>query len=121
MEEVRKVKKLQSQLKTAQEDADLIKISLANLTREYQAKLENVKTIKSEITKLNSVSKLRVSEHAILRYFERVHKYDIAKIESQILSPAILDFVEKLGDSGTYPNGEFSVIIKNGTVTTITT
>jgi hypothetical protein len=121
MEEVRKIKKLQSQLKTAQEDADLFKISLANLTREYQAKLENVKRLKTEINKLNNPKKLRVSEHAIVRYFERVHKFDIAKIESQILSPAILDLVEKLGDSGTYPNGEFSVIIKNGTVTTVTT
>ena len=121
MEEVRKIKKLQSQLKTAQEDADLIKIAMVNINQEYKTKLENVKRLKTEINKLNNPKKLRVSEHAIVRYFERVHKYDISKIESQILSPAILDFVEKLGDSGTYPNGEFSVIIKNGTVTTITT
>jgi hypothetical protein len=41
-------------------------------------------------------------------------------IEKQILSENVLKLVEQLGGSGSYPNENFNVVMKNFTVTTIT-
>lgn len=120
MKEIRIIKQLESQLKNIEADAECLRIESINKQREYSRKLGDIERLKKEISKLNNDSKIKVSEHAIVRYFERVKGYDIASIEKDILSDRILILVEKLGGNGTYPNDGYSVIIKNNTVTTIT-
>ena len=71
------------------------------------------------MAKLENKETLKVSEHAILRYLERVKVYNIEEIEKIILSDSVKGLVEKLGGNGTYPNEGFSVVMKNHTVTTI--
>jgi hypothetical protein len=119
MNEVRQIKQLQSQLNKMISDAEVFKVMLKNTQREYDHKLASIKKMKEEIAKISEVKALKVSEHAIVRYFERVKGFDIANIEKEILSDSVVGLVEKLGGSGTYPNDEFSVIIKDFTVTTI--
>lgn len=121
MDDVRKIKGLKSQLKFIADDADSLKNDIDNKTIEYNKKLQQIKNINSEIRKIDNNKKLKVSEHAIIRYFERVKGFDISKIEDEILNDTVLDMVEKLGGSGRYPNNGYQVVLKNLTVTTIIT
>lgn len=84
------------------------KFSLNSKTiRELEAKIESMK-----------VRDLTVSEHAFLRFFERVLGYDLRQIEVQMVSPSIKELYAKLGD-GEYPGNGFKVRIRNGTVITV--
>ncbi|MEL4307389.1 hypothetical protein [Joostella sp. CR20] len=119
MKEVRIIKGLKSQLKTLEADAEILKLELSNKQKEYVSKLEAVKNLKEKISNLDSSNTLKVSEHAIIRYFERVKGYDISEIENEILSNEVVSLVQKLGGTGGYPSGGFKVLMKNYTVTTI--
>lgn len=61
----------------------------------------------------------RVSEHAMLRYFERKLGFDLKEIEKKILTPEVIKYMEEFGD-GQFPNGDdILLVVKNKTVTTI--
>lgn len=119
MKEVRQYKQLQSHLNNMLADADTLKIELANKQREYSQKLQAIEKLKTEMSKLNNNKNLKVSEHAIVRYFERVKGFDIDQVEKEILSEQVVELADKFGGNGTYPNDGFSVIMKNYTVTTV--
>jgi chromosome segregation ATPase len=119
MEDVRKIKQLQSQLNTLVQDADALRILISNTQKEHDLKCKAIKQLKEAIQKINDNTNIKVSEHAILRYCERVLNIDVSKIEKEILSDSVLGLIEKLGGNGTYPNNDFSVVMKNYTVTTI--
>lgn len=120
MKDIRLYKQLQSQLNLMLADSAGLKIDIANKQKEYVQKLKAIDKLKAEMEKLNNDGSLKVSEHAIVRYFERVKGFSIEEIEKEILSDEILKMVETLGGNGTYTNNGFSVLIKNHTVTTIT-
>ena len=119
MKQARKIKGLKSQLKIMQGDAEALKIEIANKQKEYNAKLNAIKTLKEEIEKFQNNKNIKVSEHAIVRYFERVKGFDISDIEKEILTDEVLNLVEQLGGTGGYPNSDFKVLMKDYTVTTI--
>ena len=113
------LKQLTTQLQKATAEAEAIKIEIAGQHKELSLKLEKIAELKTAIAKIQQEKKVAVSEHAILRYLERVKGLDIAKIKSEILTPEIMGYAEKLGD-GEYQNNGFTLIIKNYTVVTIT-
>lgn len=119
MEEARKIKGLRSQAKIMKGDLDTLKFDLGTKQREYTAKLHSLKDLNAKIESFEKKQEPSVSEHAIVRYLERIKGYDIAEIEKEILSEEVLELVEKLGGTGGYPNGEFKVLMKNYTVTTV--
>jgi predicted DNA binding CopG/RHH family protein len=119
MKEARKIKGLKSQLKKMEGDAEALKVEAANKQREYNAKRNKIQTLKYEIERLDKNGNIRVSEHAIVRYFERVKGFDISEIEKEILTDEVLKLVEQLGGNGGYPNKDFKVLMKDFTVTTI--
>lgn len=119
MKEVRQHKQLKSQLNNLLADSESLKIEIANKQREYNQKLNSIQILKEEMEKINNSENLKVSEHAIVRYFERVKGFSIEEIEKEILSPQVIDLVGKLGGNGSYPNNNFSVVMKNHTVITI--
>lgn len=106
-------KSLDSQLK--------IKFQELENTKAIISKLQSQKDkISHQIKSFENSDKIIVSEHAIIRYMERVKGISISEIESEIISENVLKLVETLGKTGSYPNGNFKLIIKNGIVTTIT-
>jgi hypothetical protein len=119
--DTRKIKQLRTQLLKTTSDADVLKIELGRKTKEYQQKLDSVKMLKAEITKASKTTTLKVSDHAIIRYFERVKGYDISEVEKEILSDKIKQMIETLGGNGTYPNDDYSIVMRDYTVTTIIT
>lgn len=76
-------------------------------------------TFEKQINKLRNPDVPKVSEHALVRYFERIEGFDLQEISNFILSPNNLSLIEQLGD-GTYPlNETHKFVVKSNTVTTI--
>ena len=119
MKEVRQYKQLKSQLDNLVGDSEVMKIDIANKQREYATKQQSIAQLKAEMDKLNGKENLKVSEHAMVRFFERVSGIDIEQIERRILTDEVIALVEKLGGTGTFNCDGFSVVIKNYTVVTI--
>lgn len=115
----RTVKHLKSQLAIMQGDAESMKIEISNLQKSLSQKLKDAEVMKMRINNIDSNGKIKVSEHAIVRYFERVKGFDIKEIENEILSDEVLKMVDVLGGNGAYPNKGFQVKMSNFTVTTI--
>jgi chromosome segregation ATPase len=119
MRDVRKIKQLRSELENLEIDASVLKTKLAIINTEFNYKRAAIEKLKEEIKRLSTTKDPKVSEHAIVRYFERVKGFDISEIEKEILTEEVLELIEKLGGSGSYPNKDFSVVMKDFTVTTI--
>lgn len=119
MRSQRTLKGLQSQLKTLQADTLVLKNSLNNIQKDYKTKLDQIKRIEDQINELKFDGNITVSEHAIIRYLQRVEGLDISKVKQSILTDKVKEMIETLGGSGKYPNQDFQVVVKNHTVTTI--
>lgn len=78
-----------------------------------------INTIERQIAEEELKEKPYLSDHAIVRYLERVQNVDIKQIKSSIITPEIREMVEKLGGTGEFPNGDFKVVIKDYVVLTI--
>lgn len=59
-----------------------------------------------------------VSEHALVRYFERVKGYDLEQINKEILTEPVKALIKKLGN-GVYPVNGFKIKVQNGCVVTV--
>lgn len=120
MKEVREIKKLHTQLNILIEKYEICSIDFRNKEKELSNLLKEINRMKDVIQKAENTKTLKVSEHAIVRYFERVKGFNIEEIEKEILSENVVSLINKLdGNNGTYPNGDYSVILKNNTVITV--
>lgn len=61
-----------------------------------------------------------ITEHALLRYFERVKGFDLEAIRSEILNEKTTELIKEF-KSGKFPVNGYRVVVKKGTVTTIET
>lgn len=112
------LKQLQSQKAKIEADKEALRIQQSNLNRESSLKDEELAQLDMRITQCTTGT-LTVSEHAILRYAERVMGLDVNQIISQILTPDVRGLHARLG-SGEYPlSDKFSLRIKNNVVVTV--
>ncbi len=121
MKDVRKVKALQSIISNKRADAEILQLDIIAKQKEYSQKIAAIKLLERELKSLDKDGKVKISEHAILRYIERVKGIDISAIEGEILNEKILTMIETLGGTGTYPGEGFSLIMKDYTITTVLT
>lgn len=121
IKEKQTLKGLKSQLAKLEGEYSALKTEVGNRQREMSAKHVAIQVIKKEIKALEKpTDEIRVSEHALLRYFERVKGYDLEAIKAEIIGDEIRTMVETLGGSGQYPNpAGFAVVMKDFTVVTI--
>lgn len=62
---------------------------------------------------------IKVSDHALIRYMQRVMELDLSGIYDEILSPQLVASICALGD-GKYPLGDgWQVIVHNNTIITV--
>jgi hypothetical protein len=119
MNDTRKIKGLQSQLTKLNEERELLKLKLNEISKQLTVKNQSISRIISEINKHKGDGKVNVSEHAILRYLERVEGISVEEIESKILTPEIIKMIEVVGGTGKYPLNGNTIVMKDFTVTTI--
>lgn len=117
------IKKLQSIKASIEAEIETLELKEKNLKQEISTKKMNLNNLRQKINSLSKSSEqLTISEHAILRYIQRVMGLDIEEISSKILPQEEMQVVDRLGN-GHYPinNGEFRIIVKNRVVITVYT
>jgi predicted nucleic acid-binding Zn-ribbon protein len=95
------------QLKTQQSKligvVDALKIEISTLQKEFSAKTKAVDELQKKIDRLEHPVEVTISEHAILRYFERIESVEMDKIKENILTEKVKKLIDELGPNGTYP------------------
>jgi hypothetical protein len=71
-----------------------------------------------KMIRLMRQGELTVTDHAKLRYLERVEAINPADVVSKILTPQLREMVKTLGD-GKYPVDDFQVVVSNNSVITV--
>lgn len=115
------LKGLESQLARLESDLATCKSIIKEKNTELSAILKNINRIKDLIKSLTINDELIVSEHAILRYIERVQGQKLEEIQSEILTDTLKKLAQTLGN-GKIPldkHPDFSAIIKDGVIVTI--
>lgn len=117
------LKKLQSMKVNFEAEIVSLEITEKNLKKEISTKKSNLNELKQRMNNLSKICDgLTVSDHAIVRYMERVVGINIEDITNKILPSSVALAIENLGNCH-YPvnNGEFKLIVKDGVVITIYT
>ena len=112
------LKQLQVLEQKYKNELTVLKAEVSRLQTEIMSKQETVKSIQREITQLTKEP--LVTEHAMLRYFERVLGFDIADIKNKIMPTEVLRQIKLLGD-GEYPVENFSIKCRQGAIVTVLT
>jgi hypothetical protein len=64
--------------------------------------------------------KIEVSDHAIIRYLERIKGVDFEILKKEIVDDSMMKFINKLGGSGKFPKSDdFEVVVRNYKIITI--
>ncbi|HEY7866793.1 MAG TPA: hypothetical protein VIC51_12410 [Psychromonas sp.] len=113
------LKKLQTLLNKFSAEADAIRIEISEKQKAYNQKVKEVNILKDQINKYKHSGEPIVSEHALLRYMERVLGIDLDEYRKKILSDNVLKQVNTLGGNGTFANDGFQVVMKDNVVVTI--
>lgn len=127
MSEQLRLKKLQTLEAEAKNILYVVKEQQRDASRKVNQASERLKEVRNEIRQLTVENSVLVSEHAILRYFERVLGYDLEKIKSVIVPPQTQQQIEHFG-GGTFPISNnnnnlppFKIRVRNNTVVTVLT
>ena len=112
--ELKQLKSRQSKLKAEKEAVDT---ELHRLKLRQQDLTNILYRVKEKINKL-TLREVIVTEHALLRYFERVVGYDLEAVKEDILDPNIRTKIDMLG-SGKFPKTNYTVVVRDNTVISI--
>lgn len=110
------LKSLQSQLTRLQEERAVVLSEVSSGNRKLRSLDANIAATKNKISYAESDKTLIVSEHAMLRYIERVMGFDLEAIRQKVLGcPSVTNC-----PNGSFPIGDTHQIkVKNNTVTTV--
>lgn len=115
------LKRLQSLLNQLQLELTSLQESNSRLNMEITTKVKQIKEVEQKIHKLKGADgSIIVSEHAIIRYLERVYKLDVEKIKQEILPEKILKQAKMIGN-GRYGVIDHTLLIKDNVVVTVYT
>ena len=115
-----KLKRLITQKTSLLEEVSFIRKESYTLAENIAKKQKQIKEIEKQIKSLQDID-IIISEHAILRYIERVMGIDIELIKKEILTDTLKEQFKTLGN-GTYPIGnDVKVKIQNNTIVTVHT
>ncbi|MDO4813540.1 MAG: hypothetical protein Q3988_00440 [Gemella sp.] len=115
------LKKLQSMLASVESELNTLTIKEKQIKTEISTKKQSVNMIKQKIQALSKNSdEITVSEHAIVRYLERVMEIDMEDFVDKILPEEDKKVIKKLGNGQYSVNqGSHIVVVRNGVVMTI--
>lgn len=112
------LKQLQSRKSKLEVKIKDLSITAKESQRDYSKAMGQLKAVEQEIKGFADVEVV-VSEHALLRYMERVMGFDLEMVRSAILNPDNLMMIQKLG-SGRYPlPGGGRIVVKDNVIVSI--
>jgi hypothetical protein len=88
-------------------------------TRELALKVKRSKELQEKIKNILSSDTLEITEHAMVRYFERVCGYDLEVIKQGIVSQELKAKAMALGTNFETQCDGYTVVVKNSRIVTI--
>lgn len=107
--------KLAGELKAAIQESENAKRLVGDLRQRLQAVESKIKALNEEC---QNKGEIVVTEHAYLRYFERVLGFDLDQVKKEIVTPELEGLIKNF-KTGVFPGKGFSLRVKNGTITTL--
>ncbi len=120
MKDARELKKIETKLRLLREERETIRQQSVIKQQELSAKDKEIKDTQKLLESKSSDKKLKLTEHAVLRYLERVKNLDLEEIENEILTEDFKKQVDTFGGTLTYNGPEFSAVLKDFKIITIT-
>ena len=117
-----RIKELESRLVREKQALSRLKSERSQLDRDICSRNARVDSLKKQLDVVRSTSEnVIVSEHAILRYLERVEGIDIEAIKHKMVSQSAEKQIKALG-SGVFPVGvSHKLRVRKGYVVTVLT
>jgi len=114
------IKGLETRRNKLQAQRKQLNIEIQEKQQESAGLKSRIDTLQKKIEKLKSKksNNLIVSEHALLRYIERVIGIDLQEIQNKVLPPEKVLEVKAMGNC-TYGLGDHKITIKDGIVVTV--
>jgi hypothetical protein len=92
---------------------------IGHMQRELSLLDIEIKEIQKNIDNCVKIENVVVTDHAVIRYLERVNGLNIEEIRKDILSSGLIKFGIEYG-SGKYSLNGFTAVLRDGKVVTIT-
>ena len=117
--EASRLKELQGRLEKKKAERSVISIQLNEYNEKERQLDKDIANLSEELKKYTK-RELRLSEHAILRFIERVELIRPEEVKNKVITEELLKLHSILGD-GEFPIGDtgFSAIIKGNIIITI--
>ena len=114
------LKTLRSQKAEIKDRMSAINQQISWLKKEQGELSQKKNTVEQKIGNiLRDGKELEVSDHAVVRYLERVEKKDLEQVKHNILTEEFMRIYNELGD-GSIPNGNgLVVVVRNRRVVTV--
>lgn len=115
-----KIKALSTQIEKFKLELNSKERELKLIQDEFKTKQEHLKKMNLELEELKkSSSELIVSEHALLRYLERVYKLDLQKLSQEIVPLSLRATIDMLGNGEYHTDDGYSIKVHDNVVVTI--
>ena len=114
------IKQLESEQKGLQGQLTAIESEEKDLKRRKDDIQKAIDIISRKIRSRHD-SGLVISEHAILRYLERVKEIDLEEIKALVAPEGTEKIIKAFGGKGTFPIGTHQIVVENNTIKTILT
>lgn len=112
------LKQLQSMLAKKQAEHSAAKAESISAQRRVSALEREVLSLQSKIDSISSKKEVVISEHALLRYFERVLGYDLDAIRRGLLTDDVVTLINEF-KSGKIPAAGCRLIVQDRTVVSL--
>lgn len=113
---------LKKGIATLKAELETDKKELAVLQRQASEKEKRLSDMNKKLWELSQDThkEIRVTDHALVRYVERVLAVDMDDIRKSIVDDQVRTLTQTLGGTGTFPNSEgLQVVMKNHHVVTV--
>jgi predicted RNase H-like nuclease (RuvC/YqgF family) len=118
------LKHLQRRLDESRATVKALKDEKQALDDKINKEQATINKLQKDIERIKSAAanngKLVISEHAILRYFERVMGVNLDEIKKKIAPDSVMTAIRTVGN-GTFPTDTHRIRVKDGVVITILT
>jgi len=113
------IRKCQNNIEKLEEDLKNLVLKQSKINLDVQNKKDQIHTTKTKLHQLRNPATPKVSEHALVRFFERIKGYDLKEIKNELLNDQTLSMLKTLGSTGTYPYKEFKMVFRDNNLVTI--
>jgi len=113
------LKNLNKKIENAEIEKDINKIKHVSAHKEYIKSRNVLKKLKRQERILNGKDQIEITDHAFVRYFDRILDFDLDLIKKQILTEDLTRLIVDLGGYGKFKFGKNVIVVQDFKIITI--